>query len=108
MKKKVLILISLFLVASLAVGLWFWYHHRKSTDDLPALASLSQMTEEEITDILAGYHLEQLHAVWGEPEGTLFGMFGEIWTLDGEKEQYLYVYFNSKAIAEYARLRVAE
>lgn len=108
MKKKVLILISLLLVGALAVGLWFRHHHRKNTDDLPALSSLAQMTEEEITDLLAGYRLEQLHEAWGEPEGTLFGMFGEIWLLDGEQEQYLYVYFNSKAIAEYAKLRVTE
>ena len=106
MKKIVCILISALLVIALAVSAWLWaYHHRKSNDNLPSLASLSQMTEEETTDLLTGYRQAQLHEVWGEPHGTLFGMFGEIWELDGA---FLYVYFDNGGIVEQARVHTME
>lgn len=106
MKKTVRILIAVLLVMVLAVTAWLWaYHHRKSNDNLPSLASLSQMGEEEITGLLTGYRQAQLHEVWGEPHGTLFGMFGEIWELD---EAYLYVYYDNGGTVELAKLRTDE
>lgn len=108
MKKQIVCRISLLLIIVLAAACLWWYPHRKTSDTVPPLSALSQLDEEEITGLLAGYHREQLHAVWGEPEGGLFGMFGEIWPLDGENGRYLYVYFTPKAVADYARLRTAE
>ena len=106
MKKRSVILISALLVIALAVSAWLWaYHHRKGIDNLPSLASLSQMGEEEITAVLTGYRQAQLHELWGEPDGTLFGMFGEIWELDGA---YLYVYYDSGGTVELARVHTAE
>lgn len=106
MKKTVVILISVLLVIALAVTAWLWaYHHWKSNDNLPSLASLSQMGEEEITGLLTGYRQTQLHEVWGKPDGTLFGMFGEIWELDGA---WLYVYFDNGGTVELARVHTAE
>lgn len=109
MKKKALIFIAILLVIALAVTAWLWaYHHRKSNDNLPSLASLSQMQEEEITAMLAGYRQAQLAEVWGEPQGTLFGMYGEIWALDDENEAYLIVYFTHKGIVEQAKIHTDE
>lgn len=106
MKKTACILISALLVIALAATAWLWaYHHQKSNDNLPSLASLSQMDEEEITDLLTGYRQAQLHEVWGKPDGTLFGMFGEIWGLDGA---FLYVYFDNGGTVELARVHTAE
>lgn len=110
MKKKLLIgFLSLVLVIALAVTGWLWaYHHRKSNDNLPSLISLSQMEESEIPEVLAGYHQTQLAEVWGEPQGTLSGMYGEIWELDAENETYLIVYYTPKGIVETAKLRTNE
>lgn len=106
MKKAVVILISVLLVIALAVTAWLWaYHHRKSNDNLPSLASLSQMSEEEITGLLSGYRQAQLHEVWGKPNDTLSGMFGEIWELDGA---WLYVYFDNGGTVELARVHTME
>lgn len=106
MKKKALIFIAILLVIALAVTAWLWaYHHRKSNDNLPSLASLSQMREEEITAMLAGYRQAQLAEVWGKPDGSLFGMFGEIWELDGT---YLYVYYDHAGIVEQVKIHTAE
>lgn len=108
-KKTMLCGLSLLLILALAVTAWLWaYHHRKSNDNLPSLASLSQMEEEEITDLLTGYRKEQLAEVWGEPQGTLFGMYGEIWALDDENEAYLIVYFTPKGIVEQAKIHTDE
>ena len=106
MKKVTVTLLSLLLVIALAVTAWLWaYHHRKSNDNLPSLASLSKMDEEEITDLLTGYRQAQLHEVLGEPDGTLFGMYGEIWELDGA---YLYVYYKDTSTVDLARVHPAE
>lgn len=63
------------------------------------------MDEEEITDLLTGYRQAQLHEVWGEPDGTLFGMYGEIWELDGA---HLYVYYKDTSTVDLARVHPAE
>lgn len=108
-KKSMLCGLSLLLILALAVTAWLWvYHHRKSNDNLPSLASLSQMKEEEITDLLTGYRKEQLAEVWGAPQGTLFGMYGEIWELDPDDKSYLIVYFTPKGIVEQAKIRTDE
>lgn len=106
MKKLLILFVALLLVVALAVTAWLWAcHHRKSNDNLPALASLSGMEEAEIVEILVGYSQAQLAEVWGTPQGTLFGMYGEIWEVPGG---YLYVYYTSRGIVETVRLHMEE
>lgn len=106
MKKPLILFVALLLVVTLAVTAWLWaYHHRKSNDNLPALASLSGMEEAEITEILAGYSQAQLAEVWGTPQGALSGMYGEIWDVPGG---YLTVYYTSRGVVETVRLHMEE
>lgn len=106
MKRAGILFVALLLVVALAVTAWLWaYHHRKSNDNLPALASLSGMEEAEVAEILAGYSQTQLAEVWGTPQGTLFGRYGEIWDVPGG---YLYVYYTSRGIVETVRLHMEE
>lgn len=66
------------------------------------------MEESEITNVLAGYRQEQLAEVLGKPQGTLFGMYGEIWELDTESNAYLIVYYTPKGIVETVKLHTNE
>lgn len=84
MKKKVIIAISILVVAVLCVAAWFFgYHNRKSNDNLPALASVAQMNEVDANELLVGYRGNQLIEVWGEPTTT--GNNKYIWLIDDTK-----------------------
>mgnify|MGYP000033199973 FL=1 len=67
MKKKHLILLAV--VILVCVCAWFYgYYHHKSNDNLPALASIAEMSEADVNSLLPGYKIDQLIEVWGEPD----------------------------------------
>ena len=83
MKKK---LISVLIVIVIIVGAIFaWrvaYTMQKSTDNLPTLEAIAGMSESEINSLLPGYKINQLKAVWGDPDsgedGTVNWKIGSI------------------------------
>lgn len=67
MKKKYLILLAVLILV--CVFAWFYgYYHYKSNDNLPALASIAEMSEADVNSLLPGYKIDQLIEVWGEPD----------------------------------------
>lgn len=97
MKKILLVL----LVASIAVGAWFYgYYNHKNLDNVPSkelmVTYLKENGEEYASEMIEGYPVDGLWEVWGEPDGNLFGMYGYIWEWE---EDFFIVYFDSDGIA---------
>lgn len=68
MKKK---MIALTMIAVIAGAIFAWriaYSVRKSNDNLPALTTIAEMSEAEVNSLLPGYKIIQLEEVWGEPD----------------------------------------
>ncbi len=87
MKKKLTIFTAVLLVAALCVGLWFYgYYSRKSNDNIPSkdlmLTYLEEKGEAFATEKLEGYLHTQLAEVWGQPQGQLSGLWGDIWQIN--------------------------
>ncbi len=98
MKEKFFILPAVLCLIAIGIGLWFYgYYHRKNNDNIPSKERMAayyfEKGEEYATEKLEGYRLSQLKEVWGEPQGCLFGMWGEIWDVDDNT--YIIVYFRS-------------
>lgn len=107
MKKKVLIFIIIILIIAGLVGTWFYgYHNRKSMDNIPSkeiMADyLKEQGEEYATGKIEGYSRDAIGYIWGEPDGTLSGLWGEIWeTEDGDA---IIVYFDSEGKVCYVKM----
>ena len=52
-------------------------------------------TQEEIEEKLKGEYRDDILISWGEPDGMLSGMWGDVWFLDEEKERKITVYYDS-------------
>ena len=69
MKKIIKISLISLLIVAIAVCAWLiGYHTGKSQDNLPALASIAEMDEADVNELLVGYRNYQLEDVWGEPD----------------------------------------
>ncbi len=98
MKKKGIIAVAVLLIVALGIGLWFYgYYHRKSNDNIPSKALIATYYYEKgeafASEKLEGYKRSQLAEVWGEPQGSLFGFWGEIWDVDDTT--YIIVYYRA-------------
>lgn len=83
------------------VLLWRWaYAAAKHTDNIPALASLQTHGEAYANEELIGYKRAQILSVWGEPDGMLSGLFGDIWDFQPDSKDYIILYYNQKGIVE--------
>ncbi len=105
MKKAILIVLAVLIVISTCAGLWlFGYYNNKSNDNIPSkelmVTYLNEKGESYATEKIKGYKPSQLAEVWGEPQGTLFGMWGDIWETDSEA---IIVYYDSDGVAEYVK-----
>ena len=61
----------LLIVAVIGVAFSSWrigYSLRKSTDNLPTLTAIAEMSEADVNSLLPGYKINQLKTVWGEPD----------------------------------------
>ena len=84
MKKKVLFVLAIILVAVLCVSVWYYgYYNRKSNDNIPSKELMvfyyQNKGADYATEQLQGYKNTQLMEVWGEPDSCLSGMWGDIW-----------------------------
>ena len=84
MKKKVLFVFVIILVAALCASAWLYgYYNRKSNDNIPSKELMVSYYQNKgadyATEQLQGYKNTQLMEVWGEPDNFLSGMWGDIW-----------------------------
>lgn len=87
MKKKWIVgVLALLCVCALGV----WYGTRSGSSEFPAPEELAAMTEEAATKALAGTLREELLKVWGEPDGGLSGMYGDIYATPGGRSVIVY------------------
>lgn len=76
MKKRILGRLAVLCVLALAVGY--------GRGDLPTRAEVAAMTDQEATEALAGASREALGEAWGEPDGMLSGLYGDIYEVPGD------------------------
>lgn len=86
MKKWSLCGLGILCVLVLAVG------YGRSKTGIPARAEIAAMTDQAATEALAGTARETVLKVWGEPDGGLSGLFGDVY--ETEDEHVIIVYYN--------------
>ena len=104
MKKKVLFVFVIILVAALCASAWLsGYYNRKSNDNIPSKELMvfyyQNKGADYATEQLQGYKNTQLMEVWGEPDSCLSGMWGDIW--ETNNTYYLIVYYDSNGVVEH-------
>lgn len=70
------------------------------TSTAPNLDELSACTQEQLEEKLFGLSEKEMHNFWGEPDGMLSGFWGDLWYLDGERNQQIILYYNQDGIVE--------
>lgn len=89
MKKYIGVLLSLICVVALtACG--------KNLDNIPSFSVIQEQGDEWATEKLTGYTKDNLQEIWGEPDGMLSGMFGEVWQVEDDFDQVV-VYYDENA-----------
>ena len=58
-----------------------------------ALTEVNQYTQEELNENLIGTSREMLWSFWGDPDGMLSGLLGDIWKLDTDTDKHITVYY---------------
>ena len=85
-RKWIICALALLCVCALAA----WYGTRSGGSGLPTPEEAAAMTAEAATEALAGTLREELLKVWGEPEGCLSGLFGNVYQASGERAVTVY------------------
>ena len=72
MKKKIMIVIAVLIIA-LGIVAWFYgYYNRKNLDNIPSkeimVRYLQEKGEQYATEQLIGYSRDSLRYIWGEPD----------------------------------------
>ena len=67
MKKAKILIVAIIALALVPTLFLLGYYNHKSTDNIPSLDIISQMSESEVNSILLGYNINQLVEVWGKP-----------------------------------------
>lgn len=94
MKKRVKWIIAVAVILLCGAAAWrIAFETTKRTDNLPSLAVVAEQGEEFAAEKTTGYRLEQLTAVWGEPQAASVDG-GPVWKL--EDGRYLEVTVNEK------------
>lgn len=60
---------------------------------VPPLSEVAKLSSEEATQRLYSFSKQQLLDAWGEPDGCLSGLYGDIWS-DEESGMIVIVYYN--------------
>ena len=86
MKKKIISIIVAIVLILLAIrllfSLWLYcYHQNKNTDNLPYLIKITRMNQNEMDDLLIGYHRVQFLEVWDDP--TYQTEYEDYWEIEG-------------------------
>ena len=76
--------------------------------NIPPLESITKDNLASVTaPIMGTCTREELIGAWGEPDGMLSGMFGEIWELS-EPEHRLTIYYDMDSVVEYTLIQYRE
>lgn len=104
MKKTMKWTLAVVLVLLCGVLLWRWgYDHAKRLDNIPSLTLVEEHGADFAQEKLKGYEREQVLAIWGEPDGMLSGMFGDIWDLPSG-QRYVLLYYTGEGQVEEVRI----
>lgn len=57
----------------------------QNTEGIPSLDLVISKPTEWVSEKMAGYTDEDIHKAWGEPDGSLSGLYGEYWDLENAK-----------------------
>lgn len=114
MKKKIVIALSVVLIVVISViaviKLGGFASRPDGTADTMELSEVSGLviekgyTQEEIEEKLKGEYRDNILISWGEPDGSLFGMFGDVWFLDTEKDRKITLYYDAEGYVENVRV----
>lgn len=107
MKKKLLLVSAIILIIVLCVCGWFYgYYHKKSNDNIPSkelmVSYYQNQGEGYATEKLKGYKNTQLVEVWGEPDGSLSGFWGDIWKTNNTYS--IIVYYDRNGLVEHTNV----
>ena len=73
--------------------------------DIPNIMEISGLvtekgyTGEDIQNNLLGQTRDDIIIAWGDPDGSLFGLFGDVWYLSDESNQQIVVYYDEDRVA---------
>ena len=59
---------------------------------------------EDLQDNLLGQTREDIIIAWGDPDGSLFGLFGDVWYLSDESNKQIVVYYDKDGVVEHILL----
>lgn len=74
-------------VLAVTCGAWLLgYHTRKNPDNIPSkeilLSYWAEHKEDYALSCIEGFSRDILTMIWQEPDGQLFGFYGDIWTTE--------------------------
>lgn len=114
MKKKLMLALGAVLIVVIGViaviKLGDFASRPDGTTDTMELSEVSGLvlekgyTQEEIEEKLKGEYRDNILVSWGEPDGSLFGMFGDVWFLDAEKDKKITLYYDAEGYVENVRI----
>lgn len=96
--KKLTVLVLVLTFISALVGC---ANRRDGTADTPELDEISDYTQEQLEEKLLGLSNEELHHLWGEPDGMLSGFWGDIWSLSDESKRQIIIYYDADGFVEH-------
>lgn len=72
--------------------------------EISGLVTEKGYTEEEFQDNLLGKTRDDIIIAWGDPDGSLFGSFGDVWYLSDESNKQIVVYYDKDGVIEHILL----
>ena len=109
MKKKVVIAVVVIVVL---IAIVFAIHFVNFTNDIPdkeLVYQQLQLDEKDEEFVLSQFDRctrEELIDDWGNPDGTLSGLYGDIWVIT--ENENIIVYYSADSIVEHIKLLQSE
>ena len=116
MKKKTIIVIEIIIAVAVLLGVIAvitfdsFGSRPDGTTDTMELGEVKELvlekgyTQEEIEEKLKGEHRDNILVSWGQPDGMLSGMWGEVWFLDDVKDKKITLYYDAGGCVENVRI----
>lgn len=92
---------ALVLALVCALGLVGCASKTDRTADIPELSEIADYTQEQLEEKLIGLSDEEMYNSWGEPDSMLSGLWGDIWSLGGESDKKVILYYDKDGIVEH-------
>ena len=72
--------------------------------EISGLVTEKGYTGEDFRDNLLGKTRDDIIIAWGSPDGSLFGLFGDVWYLSNESKKQIVVYYDKDGVVEHILL----